>query len=78
MARPIENGPLDFCPLECPHMDISIEKSVTYANLQPYLITHMLVCSHEEACIMWRNRGNKTFLAGTSASQTIDDPGKKV
>ena len=71
MARPVTRGPLDICQMTCPHMDLSVERQVVYASSEPVLTSHILICSHEAACLMWHKKFEKTVFQKTGGSFCI-------
>jgi hypothetical protein len=60
MSREITEKPASFCPVNCRHMDLSLETEHAYSQNEVVFTTNILSCAHEKACEMWAANPDKT------------------
>lgn len=59
MAREVTEKPADFCFPECPHMQLTIDVHMAYADDKVVRISNTEHCVHEDACKMWADELRK-------------------
>ena len=53
MAKEITEKPAKFCFPTCPHMQLTIDVHMAYADDKVVRVSNTERCIHEEACAMW-------------------------
>ena len=59
MAIEITEKPAEFCPINCPFMELHISTNSLYANEKLYRKLSTIICRHEDSCKMWANSTEK-------------------
>lgn len=70
MSKQIEATPCEFCKADCPNADLFVQTEKMYAGCEAYRVTHTLVCEHEQACRMQKEKMADKKNSGTAETKT--------